>query len=525
MTIAKHSTHTFDSETYRALERHAAKRGFFDTEIVKQAADQAQEVELPLEATGDLLQDLCKLADGLRAKGFDQQANTLERNILIYKSASSNLYDVTGETGDDLLDFAHPEGDVTVVGEGELAKVETQKGTAKKVREIAEKAPTGKAGSKSEPGLVRQAQGFWTPEGEGDFTASPKALSQKAVNSIFGRIGDARKDSGFTDWVSGASLSERNKGSIIGDPSIAKVYTWLAGIPQASIARYNRAVRMFGGDPSAKYIQTWAEQKGRSGNANDIGNVANWIGANVMADIANEDWGDAGAKIAAQWPLFKKSVWNFGAANNKMSAISKALVDELARVNISPGNIVGEDGKIDVPGGLASLQQIRQQFGTVAKGANNQNIKEIIKALNPAHQGSYDQSWNRISKAIAEASSELGKKGGVGGTISGLAGSLDPIIKRVRALREKDQAAVQAGEKGASQDLTASQSALTRLENLQESLRRFEGRYFTELLPYLPSMSTNLNEPTLNVKTLAGLNSAISKIVAEGEAWLSSAGV
>lgn len=145
------------SEVLRELERQAVKKGFFDPtekEIVQHAAKQIKKIE----PTGNLFVDLCILADGLQARGYVKQANELAKKIALYKTAEVHMYRAIDEDGEDLLDFAHPDGDADLVDAGDLGKVETLGNIAKKIREVALKSPSGKLSISKAASLVKQAQ-------------------------------------------------------------------------------------------------------------------------------------------------------------------------------------------------------------------------------------------------------------------------------------------------------------------------------------------------------------------------------
>ncbi len=107
--------------------------------------------------SGELLVNLSKLANGLRDKGFTKEARSLEEKIRNYKTAEIHLYRVFEETGEGLVDFAHPEGDVmmgpSVSGYG---IVETQNTQHDKIIDVINKVPDGKLASKTED-LVKMA--------------------------------------------------------------------------------------------------------------------------------------------------------------------------------------------------------------------------------------------------------------------------------------------------------------------------------------------------------------------------------
>lgn len=129
------------SEVLRELERQAVKRGHFDPEpeeIVKLAHKKTDS----MEPGDDLYSDIMRLAHGLRAKGFEKQANELEKKAVVYKVAETHLYRVHDEDGEDLLDFAYPDGDVEVApSKSNLGKVWTPQSQQKAILDVVKKQP------------------------------------------------------------------------------------------------------------------------------------------------------------------------------------------------------------------------------------------------------------------------------------------------------------------------------------------------------------------------------------------------
>jgi len=148
----KRSTNLYKSEVYRELERRAVKKGFFeptDEEKIKLAAQQiesARKINAPVDVTptDDLTQDIARLAYAMRRKGFVAQAEDVEQKLMLYKVAESGLYNVTTETNKDFIEMAHRDGDVDIVGLGELGTVETIQSIADKILAVTRKQPTGK---------------------------------------------------------------------------------------------------------------------------------------------------------------------------------------------------------------------------------------------------------------------------------------------------------------------------------------------------------------------------------------------
>ena len=101
----KHYTKFEDSVTMRSLTKVAQDKGWIKEEpVIKTAAS-----KLDLKPSEDLTENLLKLCSGLRASGFEKQADELESKFVGYKRAQS-LYGVSNEEGDDLIHAAHPKG-------------------------------------------------------------------------------------------------------------------------------------------------------------------------------------------------------------------------------------------------------------------------------------------------------------------------------------------------------------------------------------------------------------------------------
>jgi cob(I)alamin adenosyltransferase len=132
-----------DSPVMRELERRAVKQGTFQPqveEIVKQAA-----LTPKYAASGNLYNDMFAVAKGLRQLGFEKEANSLEEKILICKQAETHLYRAIDEDGEDVLEFAHPDGDTHIAdAKDNHGEVETGLSAHQKIIEMLSKQPTGK---------------------------------------------------------------------------------------------------------------------------------------------------------------------------------------------------------------------------------------------------------------------------------------------------------------------------------------------------------------------------------------------
>jgi len=135
--------HTNDTPMMRSLTKVAQDKGWIKEEpVVKTAA-----AKLDLVPTNDLLENVLKLCSGLRAAGFEKQANDIEDKFVVYKQAQS-LYDVGGEKGEDLIHAAHPKGSHKLEGvEGNEATFEDILDKHNKFLNVVENKPTGKLAS------------------------------------------------------------------------------------------------------------------------------------------------------------------------------------------------------------------------------------------------------------------------------------------------------------------------------------------------------------------------------------------
>ncbi len=92
---------------------------------------------IDLTPTDSLFADMCKLAHGLRAKGFTKQADAFEAKVVAYKVAQNNLYS-------NMLNAAHPDGSIDMFEAQEgLGIWNTMEDKQKKMLEMAAKQPSG----------------------------------------------------------------------------------------------------------------------------------------------------------------------------------------------------------------------------------------------------------------------------------------------------------------------------------------------------------------------------------------------
>ncbi len=126
-----------DSETMRSFAKVGVEKGLVTPEtssVVKTASSK-------ISATGDLVQDVMILCASLRKAGMEKHAEDLENNFLLYKKSES-LYETFKETGEDLVDMAHPEGSHKLQDLEHTVLTITDR--HQKIKDIVNKKPTGK---------------------------------------------------------------------------------------------------------------------------------------------------------------------------------------------------------------------------------------------------------------------------------------------------------------------------------------------------------------------------------------------
>lgn len=100
------------------------------------------------DVTASVVNELTSLANDLDSLGEEEAAMLVDHQIKSYAAIVNKLYDITGETGEDLIGQAHPGGGPTLVpAKDEGGKVETIVEEHKKVVDKATKKPTGKYAS------------------------------------------------------------------------------------------------------------------------------------------------------------------------------------------------------------------------------------------------------------------------------------------------------------------------------------------------------------------------------------------
>lgn len=134
-----------DSVTMRSLVKVAANKGWIKPEpMVKQASATDD-----LTPTRNLTENVMKLSSALRKSGMVKAAEELEHNFITYKHANS-LYNISDESGEDLVDAAHPNKSHKIKDIEGDSVIETIIDQQLKDLKIVNKKPTGKLSSSKE---------------------------------------------------------------------------------------------------------------------------------------------------------------------------------------------------------------------------------------------------------------------------------------------------------------------------------------------------------------------------------------
>lgn len=101
-----------------------------------------KEASASYQPSNNLIDDMLTLAKGLRSRGFEKDASSLEEKVLSYKLAETHLYRAIDEDAEDMLEFAHPKKNKIQFeaqnGDGEVEDTLSQH---KKIIDIVNKQP------------------------------------------------------------------------------------------------------------------------------------------------------------------------------------------------------------------------------------------------------------------------------------------------------------------------------------------------------------------------------------------------
>ncbi len=234
-----------DSPVMRGLERNAIKNKTFQPkaeEIVKQASLNKY------ASTNNLYNDMFILASGLRQSGFLKEAEILENKIIICKQADTHLYRAIDEDGEDLIDFAHPDGSVHISdAKDDNGNIENPLSKHKKIVDIVNKQPTGKMASI----LINAAETLNIKTSQFDINNYIKPKSEvtptdvATTNSVSGAI-DAENTAKFHNLLDNLKTNLRILGAILvsGFPEYKNLMSYLNSPPSLGITNEMKRVTL-----------------------------------------------------------------------------------------------------------------------------------------------------------------------------------------------------------------------------------------------------------------------------------------
>lgn len=172
----------YNSPTMRQFAKIASDKGWLKSEIKKEASN--NEPKSFIENTLSLTSELKNQNDEL----LNKLAEEIEFNLIQYKTANSNLYNVFKETGEDLVDQAHPKGSHKLEGVLGDAIVETVVDQQHKIHEVVFKKPKGKLANQKLIELVKQASLLWNTESEDKIKKEILSLYNKNLQGQLEKI-------------------------------------------------------------------------------------------------------------------------------------------------------------------------------------------------------------------------------------------------------------------------------------------------------------------------------------------------
>lgn len=132
-----------ESSIMRSLEKIAVKKGLIKPEEMTKVASAPKE-DASLVPTENFEENILKLCSALRKSGYEKYAEEVESKFFVMKKAQYAVHD---ETGEDLINSAHPKGSAYLKGlEGE-AVFTTVIDKQKALQHMVSRKPTGKQAS------------------------------------------------------------------------------------------------------------------------------------------------------------------------------------------------------------------------------------------------------------------------------------------------------------------------------------------------------------------------------------------
>lgn len=403
------------SEVLKEFEYQAMRRGEISTEPIEKKAS------MSFGPTDDLYSDLITLAYGLRSRGYLKQANEIEERAFIFKQADVHLYRVHDEDGEDLIEFAHPDGDVEIVpSKGEYGKVETPLSQHCKILDVVLKQPKTAGLSKQSIGPVDIKEDKAGDEFE-VFETAPSEVEEtnKKIRQYWKNLSDAHTKLGNAIGLGTSGIynfsakklllgSGRSPGS--GSPEYLETYMAYSDVAPVDIAKLGVEIsNLYGDNPfsiaTLVSIINSTKVSDAAGLFNKIKAIDGAIANKYFTGSVPSTLKDAAQATMVPAMVAKKirdlnwlfadnsnSVWQFSgvpmafhANSPNVSPAASALHGKYAgRYNNLVGNAVLQKANARLVGYLSKI--IRQFTLGDAPEINpnklEQSIKKIIKDIN-----------------------------------------------------------------------------------------------------------------------------------------------
>jgi hypothetical protein len=488
MVFAKYTENLYESEVYRELERQAVRKGHFNpspAEQVKIAAAQinkTRSANQPVDAipSDDLIQDIARLAFAMRRKGYVDHAEDLEKKLILYKQAESALYNVSPESNAALLQFSHRDGDVEIIeGAGEPGTIETIESIAKKIRQVAEKQPTGKLPGKgpSKTASLTELAALVKDAGLHKKAQDPVAQTRGEIQGIYNRFEPYRKFN-----IDPAQYRFDTQGVNWQSPNVRWLYDQAIPGSAGSVSNYMNILKMMGKAATPSYDDLVALAKA---NPQLITSVANALGASIgtqegPSPVSGYETNYARV-ISDKLNQLAQATWsaaNYSKANQWVQAQFNALNTELGKINITvPAAAVDAVG-VPIPAEIfAGAKAISDRFAAIRDGSlNKQIVWSILSFLGTNSQQVLTEFWNGVSTASAQVTADLTaytKADTSPDVVRGLAGQLNGTIAEWR----------EYSKTGENEDKV--RSVLERLNAVVKVLNAFAGGRAKDLIAKL----------------------------------------
>lgn len=173
----------YSSPTMRQFSKIASDKGWLKSEKpIEKKASVASEPKGFIENAISLTAELRKQNNVV----LNKLAEEIEYNLMQYKVAS--VYGVFNETGEDLVDQAHPDGSHKMEGMIGDAVIETVVDQQKKIHEVVFKKPKGKLANRELIELVKNASWFWNTDLEDKIKKEVIGLYNKNLKPQLNKI-------------------------------------------------------------------------------------------------------------------------------------------------------------------------------------------------------------------------------------------------------------------------------------------------------------------------------------------------